>query len=388
MNLSALLDWRTDHLIEGASRWENAIERSYGLAHQVWRESLSVDWDGQAAETLRTATYADMQTTGAVADQLQAAARVARSGASELCAARSRLRYAVEDARTAGFDVGEDLSLTDRLISRSPGLRTARAAEQQAFAGDIRRLAAELVVLDAHVAGQVTAATAGIGDSFRQHSARSAAPLKDDGGIQTVDRTWALDPPPRIDRGPTGDEIRRVLDKLPVGDRPGVKEVGSAEDLQRLWNWVQRGGVEIPNGYGDRSKGIRYQLPDGTVIGQRWSSESNGMPVLDFNMPDRGGYTKIHINPRGGAPEIPRLGVSPAEPVAPAPPVRAPVAAPPLGAQPGTGDGGIRMPAPPMGGLPPYSPATGPHPIHIPHTLDHKWPLLGEIPEEFEGPRE
>nr|BBX81465.1 hypothetical protein MFLOJ_52520 [Mycobacterium florentinum] len=41
-----------------------------------------------------------------------------------------------------------------------------------------------------------------------------------------------------------------------------------------------------------------------------------------------------------------------------------------------------------FGGLPPNSPATGPHPIHIPHTKDHRFPLLGEIPEEFLGPEE
>ena len=96
-----------------------------------------------------------------------------------------------------------------------------------------------------------------------------------------------------------------MLDKLPVGNQPFVKEVRSAEDLQNLWKWAKQHGVEIPNGYGDASKGTRYQLPDGTTIGQRWSAESNGKPALDINLPDQGGYTKVHINPRGGVPEIP-----------------------------------------------------------------------------------
>lgn len=47
-------------------------------------------------------------------EHLTEAASTARAGASDLSAARSRVRYAVEDARDAGFDVGEDLSVTDR----------------------------------------------------------------------------------------------------------------------------------------------------------------------------------------------------------------------------------------------------------------------------------
>ena len=70
----------------------------------MWRDALTVDWDGEAAEALRTETHADLMTTSAVVDQLQSAASVARSGASDLDAARSQLRYAVQDARSAGFE--------------------------------------------------------------------------------------------------------------------------------------------------------------------------------------------------------------------------------------------------------------------------------------------
>jgi hypothetical protein len=117
------------------------------------------------ADALRTATHADMQTTSAVVDQLQAAASVARSGASDLDAARSRVRYAVEDARAAGFEVGEDLSVTDRMTGGSAAQRAARGVQALAFAGDIRQRAAQLVGLDAQVGGKVTAAVAGIGNT-------------------------------------------------------------------------------------------------------------------------------------------------------------------------------------------------------------------------------
>jgi hypothetical protein len=79
--LSQLLAWPTEHLTEAADYWETIGERCYGVTNQVWRDALSIDWQGNTADALRTSTHADMMTTSAVADQLQAAAKVARSGA-------------------------------------------------------------------------------------------------------------------------------------------------------------------------------------------------------------------------------------------------------------------------------------------------------------------
>lgn len=189
--LSALLDWPTEHLTEAADHWHTVGERNYGVAHQVWRDALSADWQGEAAEALRTGTHADMQTTSAAVDQLQAAASVARSGASDLDAARSRVRYAVEDARAAGFEVGEDLSVTDRVSGGSAAQRAARQAAAQAFAGDIRQRAAQLVGLDQQIAGKITAAVAGIRDTFSHNPAPGPPPQ--DGRVRAVDRTWKQD---------------------------------------------------------------------------------------------------------------------------------------------------------------------------------------------------
>jgi hypothetical protein len=77
--LSQLLAWPTEHLTEAADHWEAIGGRSYGVANKVWHDALSIDWHGEAADTLRTATHTDMLTTSAAADQLHAAAKVARS---------------------------------------------------------------------------------------------------------------------------------------------------------------------------------------------------------------------------------------------------------------------------------------------------------------------
>jgi hypothetical protein len=129
-SLSQLLAWPTEHLTEAAGHWEGIGGRCYEVANQVWRDSLSIDWLGRAADMLRTGTHADMMTTSAVTDQLHEAAKVARSGASDLYAARSRMRYAVEDAHTAGFNVAEDLSVTDRRTGGSPAQLAARQAHK------------------------------------------------------------------------------------------------------------------------------------------------------------------------------------------------------------------------------------------------------------------
>jgi len=187
--LSALLAWPTDHLTEAADHWETVGERSYGVSHGVWRDALTVDWSGEAAEALRTDTHEDMMTTSAVVDQLQSAASVARGGASDLGAARSQMRYAVEDARSAGFEVGEDLSITDRMSGGSAAQMVARQAAAQTFAGNIGERAAQLVSVDAQVAGRITAAVAGVGNTFPQTPPTN-------GQVHPVDsRTFKQDPP-------------------------------------------------------------------------------------------------------------------------------------------------------------------------------------------------
>jgi hypothetical protein len=193
--LSQLLAWPTEHLTEAADYWEAIGGRSYGVANQVWHDALSIDWQGEAADRLRTATQTDMLTTSAVADQLQAAAKVARSGASDLYTARSRMEYAVDDARIAGFGVGEDLSVTDRSSGGSAVQRAARQAQAQTLAGDIRQRAAQLVALDQQVAGKVSAAVAGIRDTFPPGPTPDAPPR--DNRVQAVDNhTFKQDPPP------------------------------------------------------------------------------------------------------------------------------------------------------------------------------------------------
>ncbi|MGA8329225.1 MAG: ribonuclease domain-containing protein, partial [Mycobacterium sp.] len=112
-------------------------------------------------------------------------------------AARSQIRYAVEDARSAGFQVGEDLSVTDQMSGGSAAQQAARQAAAQAFAANIGGRAVQLISTDAQVASRVTAAVAGVGSTFPQTPPTN-------GQVHAVDnRTFKQDPPSPLPVKPT-----------------------------------------------------------------------------------------------------------------------------------------------------------------------------------------
>ncbi|MBV9321826.1 MAG: hypothetical protein JO106_18285, partial [Mycobacterium sp.] len=347
--LSQLLAWPTEHLTEAADFWEATGGRCFAVANQVWRDALSVDWQGEAAEALRGATHADMVTTSAVADQLQEAAKVARSGASDLYAARSRVRYAVEDARAAGFVVGEDLSVTDCSGGGSPARRAIRQAHAQSFAGDIGQRAARLVGLDQQVAGKVTAATAAIRHAFPQNPTPDTPPK--DNHVHAVDNhTFKLDPPPQ---GPPGNpfagwtdeqkaqvatEIAHGHASLHFPDMTPPELARSIYDAMndpntRIGTSIESGGLALLRGDGTVSF-INPQDGDyGTAyIPQPRPSDSWRTPLEYFEQNTRAAEPLTPPKPGRLPPLAPRemAPPAPASPAVPGPPAApAPRAAPP-----------------------------------------------------------
>lgn len=284
-SLSDLLAWPTEHLTDAADRWKTTGERWYDVFAQIHQESLSVDWEGNGADALHIRTYADMSAVGDLVDQLHAAAKVARAGASDLYAARSRVRYSVEDAREAGFSVGQDLSVTDRSTSGSAATRESRQTQAQGLAGDIRQRVAHLVGLDQQIAGKITAAMAGI-DKLRFEEAPitsdTTAQMGKRHSAQAVDHHWKKDPAPTpgSPHDLTADDVKKALEELRNGKSRGIKEVPTEKDIFNLWEQLSKGGQQlpVPDHYYDRR-----MLPDGTIIGIR---ESDGYgPTLDVKYP-------------------------------------------------------------------------------------------------------
>ncbi|OBK48543.1 hypothetical protein [Mycobacterium sp. 1081908.1] len=170
--LSELLSWGTAHLIDGADYWvrfANRLESGFVDVHQRIRMS---GWEGEAYDTAEGRAASDIEKATGVGDRLRGAAKVACAGASDESAAQSGLRYALEDAWDAGFDVHDDYTVKDAGTVETIEERAARQAQAEALAGNIRARAAQLVGLDQRIGAHITAALGGLaGFSFDEKPA-------------------------------------------------------------------------------------------------------------------------------------------------------------------------------------------------------------------------
>ncbi len=192
-SLSELLAWPTEHLSDGADFFEATAAQWYEVFNHIWQDSLSVDWEGTSAETLHLRTYTDKATVSGAVDQLHEAAMISRIGTSDLDAARSRVRYAVEDAGEARFVVGEDLSVSDRSTGGNSAELAARQTQAQVLAKDIRQRAAQLVGLDQQIGGRISATLAMLRtlsfDNAIRSDADESSSTGHDSSVQLVDYT-------------------------------------------------------------------------------------------------------------------------------------------------------------------------------------------------------
>lgn len=242
------------------------------------------------------------------------AADIAAQGSEDIQGARNRVLEAIAEAEEDGFRVIEDLSVTDtrKFDLETAAARATAATEHTEF---IRWRAEQLVATDALVGQQLQSKAVEL-EGIR-FEGEGECEGQEQPTIQAVNygpmpATPAPDPGLPGDSvgtggGTTSGEIRGVIDKLPQGAQPWIREVRTPQDLENLWKWMRHNGVEAPNGgYGDPAKGTAVILPDGTRVGQRFAAGSTGNPVLDLKFPDESN-AKVHISPRGGVPEIPAV---------------------------------------------------------------------------------
>jgi hypothetical protein len=270
-------------------------------------------------------TASQMRSVIAAADELHAAAGIARNGASELNVAKQQVFSAVSSARAAGFTVGEDLS-----VSFPPGASSvasvARLSQAQAFAAEIRMAATLLVTLDQPVATNIVAAATGVS---ALNFPKSPPPGPRPGGPDDTDAK-------ALSVRDAGD-VHKIVDPLPPGRQPFVKTVPNSAIARALFEELTANSTPAPpSSYPGESR----ILEDGTRISYREGSKSGG-PTIDIVYPDQT-QTKIHVE------ELPKAP-NPAPVPAPAP-APAPVAVPSLDPMP-TPD----LPNP-LSGTPPVPP--------------------------------
>jgi hypothetical protein len=387
-SLSQVQRLDTTYLQEAQQYWShtgNLWDQVFTEIHESMSSPGGAPWTGQAAAAAHERAYVDMVNVRGATFQLHEVAGIAGRGDEQLQARKYEVLEAVHAAHEDGFDVADDYSVSDRRGGGSAALRAARLARAEGHAAFIRHRVAALVATDQELAKQISAATEEI-DDLNFFETPAAVDGKHD-AIQPVDHHWKQEPTPTPKpgpaKGPTADDIRRILEKLPQGSNPQIREVRSLDELDRLWDWLGQGGVERSDAYGpDSSKGARKDLPGGVIVGRRNSAKSTEGPAIDIKLPGQTGNWKVHINPRGGVPDIPRRA-TPAPPEKTAPP-RSPVEARPAVPEPAEPppipDEIWKLPFGP--GLDPYSPATGPHVVYGPDHHSHRPPLAGEDPDE------
>ena len=106
--------WRPDSLREAADDWyavANDVHASVDIAVRGV-ESSDAFWTGSAAETVRQEVFAVGHASDAVARAMVGAAVAARDGAEQITTARADVLGVVATARSQGFSVGDDGSVS------------------------------------------------------------------------------------------------------------------------------------------------------------------------------------------------------------------------------------------------------------------------------------
>jgi hypothetical protein len=163
--LSDVRAFTGDYLIEAAWHWTDSAGRwtdAYdGLTRGIARPAGTV-WSGEAAEAAARRVGGDRRRVNGAADELTAAASTARKAADDLHAAKTKLLSTVRAAEAAGFEVGEDFSLTTVETTTSATELAAREAQLRRFGTAIRSDVLALMTADQRAATQIAQAANGL----------------------------------------------------------------------------------------------------------------------------------------------------------------------------------------------------------------------------------
>lgn len=138
----------TAYLRDAAGYWTHTASRWERVFTDVHEHISAPTWKGHAAGAAAEASYNDLVEVRAASFHLQDAAAVARRGEAQLRACREAVLEAIAEARSDGFAVGDDYSVTDRSRGGSAEYRTERQAQAQVHAGFIRHRVAALAAAD------------------------------------------------------------------------------------------------------------------------------------------------------------------------------------------------------------------------------------------------
>jgi hypothetical protein len=280
--LSEIRAWDTRHLTDAAEFWDSTATRWEDGFGEVVRQSYTPadsPWEGAAATAAQERAITDRSKVNAVAARLRTVSADARSGAAELIAAQQRVMSAVARTTAAGFDVGDDLSVTyqDDGTPAAP----ARRLQAESMARDIWQRAADLTATDRRVAERIH---------------RSSNEIQSLGFGPGMTGPKEAPPPPSGPRN--AKEVHDVVDPLPPGKQPHVRELPTSAQIRSLYDYLTQQGVPAPP---SSYPGPERVLEDGTRISLRETSSSGGT-TIDIRYPD-GSTQKVHLPEDGEQPQ-------------------------------------------------------------------------------------
>lgn len=283
--MSELLGWTIDHLIAGATQMEATADRWETIFMSMSRDVHTVDWHGEAADAARLRLTSDKTQVSLGAEKLRAGANVARAGASDVLSAQNQLRYAIEDAQQAGFNVYDDCTVED--IDAGGG--ATRQAQAKELATKIYSRARHLVGVDKQVSHRLNQTVGDIGNYFNFDEADNPATGRKP-EVHLVDHKTGGD----SGSIRNSDDVHRRVDLLPPGKNRRTKVVDTNEEIRLIYEQLTENATRIPSG---TYTGEWQVLEDGTKIGYRPNSEFGGSTV-DIWYPGENKPWGIHLRER------------------------------------------------------------------------------------------
>ena len=220
--LSEVRAFTADYLIDAAEHWSDSVNRWNEAFDRLGRDvarPAGSEWTGAAGESAASRVSIDGRRVIRAADDLSVAASAARRAADELHAAKTRLLRTVRAAEAAGFEVGQDFSLTTVEATASAKELAAREAQMRSFGMAIRSDVLALVKADEEAAAEIARAREGLRslkfDQDQAESDRTTIQAVDFHGIPLPEKPNppAIPPP----EGWSKDPLLRAAQKIAYG---------------------------------------------------------------------------------------------------------------------------------------------------------------------------
>ncbi|MBV6362603.1 hypothetical protein HZD78_21905 [Mycobacteroides chelonae] len=244
---SEIFQWTTTHLDEAAAAWEKSAEQSENAFKQHVdnvRSPGGTEWTGQGASAAYDDAREAQDVVGVQCSIKRECARIARRGSEDIQGAKRATVSAIEDVEGKGYQVAEDLTVTDASTGGTDAQRAARKAEAQQLTEYLRWHAQGLASTDEKVAGELTAEAAGLEGRKLTKGGDGTVQMLDDGKDRN-DRINDRDArhPDGRDRNPDGTDGQRERNdetwRRPEGGRNREGKLGWLES-----DWAGRAILE------------------------------------------------------------------------------------------------------------------------------------------------